>query len=183
MKTFRIVIDGTGGELTIGNVSAEEKEILSNPDKELIELVNEDLEEVCGWSEIDDQLHCFGVTEPFEITIYDENGDVVYELDDDSKSKYDTDDFELFEYECPEIDENADVLVCFSTEKGRFFDGVIEVEDEFDITKLKIKIYTDIEVSEFYYGDIMEGVYYNDEEIGNDGGDTVGKSFDVYKNF
>jgi len=183
MKKYRIVIDGTGGELTIGNVSDEEKEILSNPDKDLIELVNEDLEEICSWSEIDDQIHRFGVTESFTLTIYDEEDNELYKLDDSDNTKYDTDDFEMFEFEYPEINEDADILLCYSTEKGRFFDGYIEVDGDFDITKLKIKISSDIEVGDFYYGDIMEGVYYNGEEVDNFGGDTNGKSFDVYKNF
>ena len=59
---YSIRISGYGSEITIGAVSDEEKAILSNPEKDLQELVFEDLEEVCGWSEIDDQFHCFGAT-------------------------------------------------------------------------------------------------------------------------
>jgi hypothetical protein len=65
---YSIRISGYGSEITIGSVSEEEKAILSNPEKDLQELVFEDLEEVCGWSEIDDQFHCFGATSPFTIT-------------------------------------------------------------------------------------------------------------------
>ena len=64
MSKFKISIRGYGGEVTIGAVTEEEKAILSNPDKDIYELVNEDLEEICSWTEIDDQFHCFGATSP-----------------------------------------------------------------------------------------------------------------------
>lgn len=180
---YSIRISGYGSEITIGSVTDEEKEILSNPDKDLQELVFEDLEEVCGWSEIDDQFHCFGATSPFTITIKDENDNELYEINEADVYKYDTDDFSLIETEFPEIDATKDLLVCYSGEKGTFFLGEIEVEGEFDLTKLKI-IISDVEVGDnFYFGEIISNVLYDGEELDNWGGDTDGKSFDVYKNF
>lgn len=180
---YSIRISGYGSEITIGSVTEEEKAILSNPEKDLHELVFEDLEEVCGWSEIDDQFHCFGATSPFTITIEDENGNELYEIDEENIYDYDTDDFSLVENEYPEIDATKDLLICYSGEKGSFFLGYVELEGEFDITKLKIVI-SDVEVGEFFYfGDIISNVLYDGEELDNWGGDTDGKSFDVVKNF
>ena len=56
-------------------------------------------------------------------------------------------------------------------------------EDDFDITKLKIRIEGEVGIDEYYFGDIVSGVYYDDEEVENYGGSTDGKSFDVTKNF
>ena len=180
---YSIRISGYGSEITIGAVSDEEKAILSNTEKDLQAIVFEDLEEVCGWSEIDDQFHCFGATPPFTITIQDEEGNELYEIDEENIYNYDTDDFSLVENEYPEIDATRDLLVCYSGEKGSFFLGYVELEGEFDITKLKIVI-SDVEVGDsFYFGDIISNVLYDGEELDNWGGDTTGKSFDVYKNF
>lgn len=180
---YTINISGYGSEITIGSVTEEEKAILSNPEKDLHELVFEDLEEVCGWSEIDDQFHCFGATSPFTITIEDENGNELYNLNEENIYDYDTDEFSLVENEYPEIDTTQDLLICYSGEKGSFFLGYVELEGEFDITKLKI-VFSDVEVGDFFYfGDIISNVLYDGEELDNWGGDTSGKSFDVLKNF
>ena len=180
---YSIRISGYGSEITIGTVSEEEKTILSNTEKDLQELVFEDLEEVCSWSEIDDQFHCFGATSPFTITIEDENGNELYNLNEENLYDYDTDEFSLVENEYPEIDATKDLLICYSGEKGSFFLGYVELEGEFDITKLKI-VFSDVEVGDFFYfGDIISKVLYDWEELDNWGGDTDGKSFDVLKNF
>lgn len=181
---YSVRISGYGSELTIGTVNEEEKAILSNTEKDIYEIVNEDLEEVSGsWSEIDDQFHGFGATTPFTVTIEDEQGNELYEIDDESKDKHDTDDFQLFETESPEIDATKDLLICYTSEKGSFFLGYVELEGEFDLTKLKIVI-SDIEVGDvFYFGEIISSVLYDGEELDNWGGDTDGKSFDIFKNF
>jgi len=62
-----------------------------------------------------------------------------------------------------------------SSEKGTFFETVIESDIEFDETKLQFA------VAEAPNGeDLIYGVYYNGEEIYNDGGDTNGKGYYVY---
>jgi len=180
---YSIRINGYGSEITIGAVSEEEKAILSNTEKDLQELVFEDLEEVCGWSEIDDQFHCFGATSPFTIIIEDEEGKELHKIDEENIYEYDTEDFSLVENEYPEIDVTQDLLICYSGEKGSFFLGYVELEGEFDITKLKI-VFSDVEVGDFFYfGEIISNVLYDGEELENWGGDTSGKSFDVLKNF
>jgi hypothetical protein len=60
----------------------------------------------------------------------------------------------------------------YSSEKGSFFDGVIETVGEFDPKKLKI--YT----TEYLNGeDIVTSVEYDEVEIDNAGGDTNGKGY------
>ena len=123
----------------------------------------------------------YGFTSKFARDVYFTNG--LYEIDDESKDKHDTDDFQLFETESPEIDATKDLLICYTSEKGSFFLGYVELEGEFDLTKLKIVI-SDIEVGDvFYFGEIISSVLYDGEELDNWGGDTDGKSFDIFKNF
>lgn len=183
MKKYKVSIYGYGAEVTIGSVDEELKQIFNNPDKELNEIASDDLEEWGGWYEIDDQYHRWGAASSFTILIENEGGETLYEIDSDNLSQFDTDDFELVDYDCIEVDESQDLVMCVSYEKGSFFEGDIETEEDFDITKLKIRIDGEIGIDEYYFGDIVEGVYYDDEEVENYGGSTDGKSFDVTKNF
>jgi hypothetical protein len=60
----------------------------------------------------------------------------------------------------------------YSSEKGSFFDGLIETHGDFDIKKLKII------TTEFLNGeDTITGVEYDGVEIDNSGGDTNGKGY------
>jgi hypothetical protein len=183
MKKYKVTIYGYGAEVTIGSVDEEQKAIINNPDKELWQIVTNDLEDWGSWYEIDDQYHRWGASETFTILIEDENGEEVYKIDSDNLSEFDTEEFQLVDYKSVEVDESKDLLICASFEKGGFFEGDIEIEEDFDITKLKIKIEGEVGIEEYYFGDIVAGVYYDDEEVDNYGGSTNGKSFDVTKNF
>jgi len=60
----------------------------------------------------------------------------------------------------------------YSSEKGQFFDGVIETIGDFDLKKLKV--YT----TEYMNGeDTVTMLEYDGVEIDNDGGDTNGKGY------
>jgi hypothetical protein len=60
----------------------------------------------------------------------------------------------------------------YSSEKGNFFDGVIETVGSFDAKKLKV--YT----TEYLNGeDTVTGIEYDGVEIDNNGGDTNGKGY------
>jgi hypothetical protein len=64
-------------------------------------------------------------------------------------------------------------LACVHSEKGTFYEGTIEIEGEFEPTKVSFdttNIHEDI---------LITGVYYNGEYVDNNGGDTVGKSLDI----
>jgi hypothetical protein len=64
------------------------------------------------------------------------------------------------------------VCQMYSSEKGSFFDAVIETVGDFDPKKLKFII------NEYPNGeDIIDSVTYNDEELENSGGDTNGKGY------
>jgi hypothetical protein len=67
----------------------------------------------------------------------------------------------------------------YSSEKGNFFDGVIETVGSFDVKKLKV--YT----TEYLNGeDTVTSIEYDGVEVDNAGGDTNGKGYSahVWKN-
>ena len=76
-------------------------------------------------------------------------------------------------------DEGEYVCQMYSSEKGSFFDGVIETVGEFDVKKLKFMI------NEYPNGeDVIDGVEYDGVDVENNGGDTNGKGYSahVWKN-
>lgn len=74
-----------------------------------------------------------------------------------------------------ETDEPEFTVQILNTEKGCFFDGLIETTGEFDPSKLKI--YT----MEYWNGDdTIVNVEYKGEDIDNNGGDTNGKGTSAY---
>jgi len=74
-----------------------------------------------------------------------------------------------------DTEEPAYVMQIFNSEKGGFFDGLIETYGPFDPKKLKI--YT----TEYWNGDDTVGnIEYNGQDIDNNGGDTNGKGTSCY---
>ena len=76
-------------------------------------------------------------------------------------------------------DEGEYVCQLYSSEKGQFFDGVIETVGDFDVKKLKFMI------NEYPNGeDVIDGVEYDSVDVENNGGDTNGKGYSahVWKN-
>ena len=85
-----------------------------------------------------------------------------------------------YEFDLVEADEDfgeeGDYVVQFySSEKGCFFDGIIETHGEFDPTKLKV-IYTEYPNGE----DVVTSIEYDGVEIDNQGGDTNGKGYSAH---
>ena len=67
------------------------------------------------------------------------------------------------------------VMQFYSSEKGTFFDGIIETVGDFDIKKLKAVI------NEYPNGeDIVDGLLYDGVDIENQGGDTSGKGYSAH---
>lgn len=178
---YTVYISGYGAEITVGTPNQEELELLCESEKDLAEIVTEDFEER-SWYDIDDQYHRWGAAGKFTITIQDESGNTVVEFDSENLNYSEETDEELIEPNFIEIDETNPLLFCVSFEKGQFFEGEFETE-EFDIHKFKVQIDTEIGIDEYYFGDIVTSVSYDDEEVENFGGSTDGKSFEVYKNF
>ena len=83
--------------------------------------------------------------------------------------------FELVEMDCTDSEEPPYVLQFWSSEKGSFFDGIIETIGPFDPKKLKI--YT----TEFLNGDdTVMSIEYDGVDVDNQGGDTNGKGYSVH---
>ena len=79
-----------------------------------------------------------------------------------------------------EAPEGTDYIAqLYSSEKGNFFDGVIETVGDFDPKKLKVS------TMEYMNGeDTVTGIEYDGVDIDNNGGDTNGKGYSasVWKN-
>jgi hypothetical protein len=186
---YTVEIYGYGAEVSIGNPSEEEIQLLINDEDESLSSIVFDKFEERSWYDIDNQLHhCGCSSENATITIRDEKGNEIAEFSSDNSFELKSEtisveeDLELFNWEYTDIDESKPLMMSVSSEKGRFFEGQFET-DNFDITKFKINGVDEIGLSDFYWGDMITSVSYDGEEIENYGGDTDGKSFDVYINF
>ncbi len=187
MKRFKIRISGYGSEITIGHVTDEIKELMTEHhyDGESLESIidNEGIINT-HWSEIDDVFHNTNVNDDFILEVIDVSEDkVIYEISSDNLKHGDYNVLEYNDFEeiySPLI--NNDLSVCCVTgEKGVFFDGNVEVES-FDLNNLKIKIIMDVQTDNYYHGNMVQDVLYDGDVVYNKGGDTDGKSFSVYIN-
>jgi len=78
---------------------------------------------------------------------------------------------EIVEMGCCD-DHEGHVAQLYSSEKGGFFDGIIETIGEFDVKKLKFF------TTEYLNGeDTITEVHYDGVEVDNNGGDTNGKGY------
>lgn len=79
---------------------------------------------------------------------------------------------DLVKMDCCSQSPEGYIAQMYSSEKGCFFDGLIETHGEFDIKKLKIH------TTEYLNGeDTITLVTYDGVEVDNFGGDTIGKGF------
>ena len=83
------------------------------------------------------------------------------------------DEIEIIEMGCCDEHEDVDYIAqMYSSEKGCFFDGIVQTHGEFDPRKLGIR------TVEYMNGeDTITEIYYDDEEVDNMGGDTNGKGY------
>lgn len=179
MKKYTINVYGYGCEITMGRLSEEQYKLISEADEDdLYDVIY--LDEFGHWAEVDDIYHNFAASTTSTLTVEDEDGNEVYKLD--LEDNYDQDIVEYVDKYFPA--EEANCLVCCSHEKGNFFSTEIEIEEDFDPSKLKIIIHEDLGLHNCYtYGDLIGEITYNGEELDNCGGDTIGKSFDIKLNF
>lgn len=179
MNKYKIEISGYGAELTIGTINEDEKVIINNninSDLELEQIIDYD---IIGrdWYDFDDVFHCYSASGNFRIIIY-ENDEELMKID--AEDLYD---YEIVNYNCTEIDNDKDMILCVNHEKGLFFESEFESES-FDISKLRIDMEEEIGVDDcYFYGDMIRNIYYDNEELQDLGGSTDGKSFEIYKNF
>jgi hypothetical protein len=75
----------------------------------------------------------------------------------------------------PDADEAEYMLQFYSSEKGTFFEATFASAGKFDPKKLKIC------TREYFNGDdTVESIYYDNEEVENNGGDASGKGYSVH---
>lgn len=85
-----------------------------------------------------------------------------------------------YEFDLAEWDEDMGepgdyTLQFYSSEKGQFFDGIIETVGDFDPKKLKLV------VTEYPNGeDVVTSIEYDGVEVDNQGGDTNGKGYSAH---
>jgi len=206
MKFYRVQISGFGGEVAIQKINkeafdfwSENEEHLSTyawaddtdetnqlseemgiPIPEKARFMIDDYEEDRSWQD-----------QPFvEQEFAGAKGCINVEVDEvDADDKYirdilppsDVDDFKIIEtLDTSTIrqmtKDGGYYAQYYSIEKGYFFEGILELDDdkEFDKNKLSFH-FEDLIVEEFLYGVMYDGEYINNEG----GGDTRGKDFRV----
>ena len=177
MKNLRIMISGYGGEYTVGSLTSEQGNFwkkqdedtlyqnITSPDPGVIQSVYY----LGYWHDNDNVIHSYGASENnLKITIYIDNEIVgEYEKLEDFYT------FELNEIYFENL-EDGPYLVCHAGEKGCFWDGQIEIEDEevFDIGKVTIL------TNDIFGENFIVGAQYKDEDMSDNGAGTTGKSFD-----
>jgi hypothetical protein len=188
-RTYKISMWGYGGEKVMGTVDPKVWDYCMEHQVDLVDIAwNYDACEEMGldedmlpfppgaWYECDSMTHVNGVSrDSGNIQILDEKDETVFEKQlgdcdgcDDSPGWACDDETYIGQRKKGEV-----VFVGSSNEKGTFFDGEIELTAPFDITKLELH-YEEVDGEE-----IVNSVYYDGEEIDNNGGSTDGKSSDM----
>jgi hypothetical protein len=190
-RTYKISMWGYGGEKVMGTVdpkvwdycmehSVDLQDIAWSDEDTVQDDMGLDLDQLPfypgQWYECDNMTHVNGVSrDSGSLQIEDENGDTVFEkqlgdLDGEEGSPK----WECFdEVYIGQRKKGEVVFVGSSNEKGTFFEGEIELRAPFDIEKLELH-YEEVDGEE-----IVTAVYYDGEEIDNNGGSTDGKSSDM----
>jgi hypothetical protein len=188
-RTYKIQMWGYGGEKVMGRVDPKAWDYCMEHQVDLVDIAwNYEACEEMGldeeqlpftpgsWYECDGMAHVNGVSRNAgTIQIEDENGNTVFE-----KSLEDCDGCEDSPQWCCQDEvwvgmakKGEVVFIGSSNEKGTFFEGEIELRAPFDIEKLEL-YYDEVDGEE-----IVNCVYYDGEEIDNNGGSTDGKSSDM----
>jgi hypothetical protein len=176
-KRLRITISGYGGEYTVGSIPDNKVEFwLSKDDEELYEHItsydsdSDDPNYIGMWHENDNVIHSYGASENNLVVR-------IYFGDDEVREFTSLADFENT-FELEEVDfnnlEDGAYLVCYSGEKGVFWDGSIDIEDDevFDLNNITIL------TNDLFGENFVIGAQYKDEDMENIGASTDGKSFD-----
>jgi len=187
-RTYKISMWGYGGEKVMGRVDPKIWDYCMEHQVDLVEVAWSDEDTVQDdmgldldmlpftpgqWYECDGMAHVNGVSRNAgTLQIEDENGNTVFEKQledcdgcDDSPGWSCNDEVWVGMAKKGEV-----VFIGSSNEKGTFFEGEIELRAPFDIEKLVLN-YDEVDGEE-----IVNSVYYDDEEIENFGGSTDGKS-------
>ncbi|MEY4573270.1 MAG: hypothetical protein RLZ10_2554 [Bacteroidota bacterium] len=180
MKKYTLEISGYGAEVTIGSLDDSQVALIKKHDGDLSEFVIENFD----WRDMDEFYHNFGACSAFLIIVKSEDGSIIYEIDSEDLNAYDNEEneFELIERRCFETKNDKPMLMCISFLKGLIFQTEI-ITDKFDIQKLKIVMDDEIGFSTYYWGEMINTLYYNGQELYETGTNTDEKSFEAHVNF
>lgn len=185
--TYTVSCWGYGGEIVLGTVERKVYDYFVENEVDLNEYSTQWSDEDCEvpedcrpfspgeWHDCDDICHENGVemSEYCKIQVEDSEGNTVWEhvlepfMLEESEVEVECHD----EYYA-ESHDSTTVFLGQSIEKGTFFAANFELTSPFDPKKLKI-VYSDVEGML-----LMSQLFYNNEDIYNDGGDTRGKSME-----
>jgi hypothetical protein len=131
MRKYKIIVGGRGGECYIHHIDTNQKVSLLSEGVEDDKMESEQIAEVLEVDFVTDSdevyLGPYNDPEVYLITVIDENDNVVWESDNNHK-------FSDEEWEYKYTD--ADVLIVEDYIKGQFYNYEIELEQDFDPTKL-----------------------------------------------
>lgn len=185
MKKIKILVGGTGHEITRSKFTEEEldkvEKYCEENDVDRDAVLTNDLEEVLEdrgqWYECDDLGHFMGGNLNCKLYVTVGEG----ETKSYREIEFETGDVEIetISKDYPEFDDG--IMVSFITwEKGQMYSCEFEIGDdeEFDIKKLKLVV-NQIETTDSIF-DLIQELSYDGEPLNGDGfGDTTGKAFDV----
>jgi hypothetical protein len=191
-RTYKISLWGYGGEKVMGTVDAKVwdycmtnavnlQDIAWSDEDTVQDDMGLDLDQLPftpgQWYECDDMAHTNGVSRNAgHIQIEDENGTTIFEKSlEDCDGADDSPGWSCQDEAWVGMGKKAGdvVFIGSSNEKGTFFEGDIELRAPFDIEKL-VLYYDEVDGEE-----LVNCVYYDDEEVENYGGSTDGKSSDM----
>lgn len=180
-KKLTVIIDGYGGEHTIGKLTDEQVAFWREKDEdELIEHIqsfydDEDISDehfIGPWYDNDNVDHTYGAHYDIEVVIMFGEEEHIFKTKDYSLS-------ELKKSETVVVDESkiepGNYLVCFSEERGNFVNAEQDIDenDKFDINDFEF-ITKEIRGEVFF-----TGVKYKGTEMEQDAMGTVGKGFNA----
>lgn len=177
--TYTIKIWGTGAEIVMGHVpratydyfvenGIDVEELAQDSDNELDIPEKHRFIANGDWHSCDDIAHHYGPDmESSKVTVYDENGNSVWDhdlnIDDLKKSGIQVD-----VHKSRALRGGAVVYSAVSEEKGLFFEGEINLESPFDPKRLRLAC------NEINGWTLCNRIEYNGKDIGSDNLDTNG---------
>jgi hypothetical protein len=180
MNNYKLEISGFGAEVTIGSLEESQIALIKKHDGDLAGFVIENFD----WRDMDGVYHNLGACSEYLISVKDENGNVIYEIDSEDLNAYDNveNNFELVERRCFEINNDEPMLMCISFLKGIIFQSEITT-DNFDIQKLKIVMDDEVGLRSYFWGEMIRALYYDGQELYETGTYADEKSFEAHVNF
>lgn len=164
---YTIEVNGRGGESFIHKISQEQYEQLQDGGVEDDAMDSDEINEVLGvdFLETDDIISgIYNDGESIWITVRDEDGEVVWESDDD---------FDFSEYEDKYYYNDTTYFNAEDYQKGNFFNYVLEIDEDFNPELLSAVL---VELLDGR-SELITDLKYNGEEMLKDYGDTTSKGF------